>query len=77
MKFSKGDKVLIRQHTKEEKERYPFGWMPWRMNTFEGNVGTISNCGLSDGKPCYCVVCDSCEAFFVESSLSIIGYEQF
>ena len=27
MKFNVGDKVLIRQHTEEEKEMYPFGWV--------------------------------------------------
>ena len=77
MKFNVGDKVFIRKHTKEEKEMYPFGWMPWRMNEIESHIGTILSRSLSDGKPCYHVLYGDYEAYFTESSLALVDYEQF
>lgn len=80
MKFNVGDKVLIRQHTEEEKEMYPFGWVEW-MDHFEGGVGTITRIDTWTSEPCHRVHYKCAEgegdAFFPTSSLSLVGYEQF
>lgn len=78
MEFNIGDNVLIRQHTQDEKDNYPFGWTLW-MDAFEGNVGTvISRCtDRRFNKERYLVKYNSDKYHFVASSLRPDGYDQF
>ena len=76
MKFNKGDRVLVRRHTYEEKRTYKFGWIT-EMNAFEGQVGTVITIGSSFGRPGYRVQYEQQAFDFLESSLSLANYEQF
>ena len=42
MKFNVGDKVVVRHHTKEEKEAYPLVWVS-AMDQFEGKLCEIQH----------------------------------
>lgn len=76
MKFTKGDKVLVRYHTEKEKRTYKFGWIT-EMNVFEGHVGTVTTIGSSFGRPGYRVQYEQQAFDFLESSLSLANYDQF
>lgn len=67
---------MIRYHSQNEKEKYPFGWDP-KMNDLEGEIVTISDISASLTKLCYQVRYGYCESYFDESSLRLVSYDQF
>ena len=79
-KFENGTKVLVRKHSKDEKEQYPSHYsLIWYscMDEFEGNVGTVTSFQINGHHYAYRISMNGDEWLFGEGSLIDAGYSLF